>query len=108
MIKGSMNAERLPIIKINKLNNKYVEQIKYLEVIVDKRLDFIAQARFLRTKFTHLVMAIRRIVAEKWGLKTDILKSLHGAVALPIIKYGSILWFDAANKALIKRNLLFF
>lgn len=105
MIKESMNKSRLPIIKINDQNIKYVGQHKYLRIIVDRRFTFIVHARYLRSKVTQFVMAIRRI-AEKWRLKTDMLKTLYRAAAFPIIRYGSLLWYDVANKTLIKRNLL--
>lgn len=105
MIKGSMNKSRLPIIKINDQNIKYVGQHKYLRIIVDRRFTFIVHARYLRSKVTQFVMTIRRI-AEKWRIKTDMLKTLYGAAAFPIIRYGSLLWYDVANKTLIKRNLL--
>ena len=51
-------------------------------------------------------MSIKRIEAEKWGIKADMLKILYGAVALPIIRNGSVLWYDVANKTLLKRILL--
>ena len=34
------------------------------------------------------------------------LKTLYGAVALPIVRYSSLLWYDGANKTLVKRHLL--
>lgn len=51
-------------------------------------------------------MTIKRIAAEKWGIKTNMLKILYEAVALPIIRYGSLLWYDVAKKSLMKRHLL--
>lgn len=106
MVKGSMSGSRPPIIKINNQNVKYVEQHKYLGIIVDRKFTVVAYARYLRSKVTQFVIAIKRIAAERWGIKTDMLKILYGAVALPIIRYGSVLWSDAANKTLMKRNLL--
>ena len=51
-------------------------------------------------------MSIKRIEAEEWGIKADMLKILYGAVALPIIRNGSVLWYDVANKTRLKRILL--
>ena len=51
-------------------------------------------------------MTIKRIAAEKWEIRTDMIKVLYGAVAFPIIKYGTLLWYDVADKSMIKRNLL--
>ena len=33
-------------------------------------------------------------------------KLLYGAIALPIIKYRSVLWHDAVSKTMVKRNIL--
>ena len=48
---------------------------------------------------------IKRIASERWGIKSHVQKVLYGAVALPIIKYGSVLWHDVAGKAMVKRNI---
>lgn len=39
------NKKRLPIIKINDKNIRYVDKFKYLGVIVDKKLNFIAHTK---------------------------------------------------------------
>ena len=49
MVKGSTSESRMPIIKINEQNVKYVEQCKYLGVMVDRRLTFVAHAKYLRS-----------------------------------------------------------
>ena len=41
-IKGRINENRLPIIKINNQNIKYVEQYRCLGVIVDRSFTFVA------------------------------------------------------------------
>ena len=51
-------------------------------------------------------MSIKKIEAEKWGIKADMHKILYEVVAFPIIRNGSVLWYDVANKTLLKRILL--
>lgn len=68
---------------------------------MDRRFTFVAHAKYLRSKVTQLVTQIKRIAAENWGIKNDMLKIIYGAVALPIIKYGAVLWYDVANKVII-------
>ena len=53
-----------------------------------------------------MVTAIKRIAAENWGIKTDMLKIIYGAVALSIVKYGSVLWYDVTNKTMQRRHIL--
>lgn len=104
LVKGSLNRERLPIIKINGKNVRYVEQVKYLGVVIDKILNFVAHVRYLRTKVLQYVSSIRRVAEENWSMKPHIVKVLYGAV--PIVKYEAVLWFDRANNIMVKRNLL--
>ena len=106
LVKGSMNEKHLPTLKINGKNVKYVNTVKYLGVILDRKLTFVAHARYLRAKVAEFMFSIKRVAAEKWGIKTDILKVLYKAVALPIIKYGAVLWYEEVQKTIVKRNIM--
>ena len=48
---------------------------------------------------------IKRIAAERWEIKYHVQKVLYGAVALPIVKYGAVLWYDVVSKVAVKRNI---
>ena len=48
---------------------------------------------------------IKRIAAERWGIKYHVQKVLYGAIALPIVKYGAVLWYDVVSKVTVKRNI---
>ena len=49
---------------------------------------------------------IKRIAAERWGIRQHVLKVIYKAVALPIVKHGTVLWHDVASKAMARRNIL--
>lgn len=100
MFKGNLDERRLATIKINDRNIKFVEKVKYLGVMIDKKLNFLDHAKYLRTKIMQHVCMIKRIASERWGIKPHVQKVLYGADALPIIKYGSVLWHDAVCKAM--------
>ena len=106
LVKGNMNKGRLPTIKINGRNVKYAQQVKYLGVIIDEKLNFVAHARYIRSKITQYIASIRRVATQKWGMKTHIVKVLYGAVALPIVRYGSTLWYEGAKNILVRRSLM--
>ena len=106
LFKGCLDERRLAVIKVNGKNIKFVEKTKYLGVIVDKRLSFLEHAKYLRERITQYVFTIKRIAAERWGIKRHILNVLYGAVALPIVKHGAVLWYDAAQKVMVRRSLL--
>lgn len=106
LVKGKFDRERMPVIKINNRKIKYVMKVKYLGLIIDEKLKFIEHAKYIRSKVIKFVMAIRRISREKWGLRINILKIMYKAVALPIIKYGSTMWYDQTQNSLVKRHLM--
>lgn len=82
LVKGKLDSNRLPI---NQVSIKYKRETRYLGLILDDKMNFIAHTKYLRNKVTNLVMAIRRIAREKWGIKRHIIEVLYDAVALPII-----------------------
>lgn len=106
LMKGKFDRERMPIIKHQGKNIKFVREVKYLGVVVDDRLSFVSHAKYLRDKMTKFVMSIMRIARQEWGLKRRILSTLYGAVAIPIATYGAIMWYDKTQNAHVKRNLL--
>ena len=68
LVKGNMSRGRLPTIKINGKNVKYLQQVKYLGIIVDEKLNFVAHARYLRSKVEQYIASIRRVATQKWGI----------------------------------------
>lgn len=106
LTKGKLNRERLPRIKINDVKIKYSDKIKYLGVIVDEKLNFIEHAKFIRNKVIGLIMALKRVARDTWGIKTSIIKILYSAVFLPITTYGSSAWFQEVQKAHVMRHIL--
>ena len=82
MFKGNLDESRLAVIKINGRNIKFIGKVKYLGVIVDKKLNFLDHAKYLRTKIMQHVCMIKRIALERWGIKLHVQKVLYGAVAL--------------------------
>lgn len=105
LVKGKLDRGRLPIVKINNSKIKYTKEIKYLGVILDEKLNFILHAKYTRSKIITLIMALRRVSRESWGLKSNIIKILYTAVFLPIVNYGSGLWYGEVQKTHFKRHL---
>ena len=103
--KGSLDESRLAI-KINGKNIKFVKNVKYLGIVIDNKQNYIKHVKYLRTKIIQHVCMIKRIASERWGIKPKIQKVLYGAVALPIIRYGSVIWWEVVYKTTVRRNLL--
>lgn len=106
LVKGKLDKNRLPILKIDNKNIIFSKETRYLGLIIDDKLNFIPHVKHLRNKVTNFIMSIRRIAREKWGIKRHIIEVLYDAVALPIITYGAVGWYDRTTHSMVQRRLL--
>jgi len=106
LVKGKLDKNRLPTLKIDSKNVIYSRETRYLGLIIDDKMSFIPHAKYFRNKVTNFIMSINRIAREKWGIKRHITEVLYDAVALPIITYGSVGWYDKTSHSMIRRSLL--
>lgn len=106
LVKGKLNKERNPIIKIDCDKVKFVDQVKYLGVVLDNKFTFIPHAKYIRSRLTSYIYSIKRIAKEEWGIKAHIRKTLYNTVAIPIAAYAAAAWFDKVSHTMIKRHLL--
>lgn len=106
LVKGKLDKARPPVIKINNSRVSFCNQTKYLGVIIDDKLNFINHAKYIRSKLTNLIMAIRRIAKEEWGIKQCGRKILYNMVAVPIASYASTVWYDKTKNVMVKRHLM--
>lgn len=105
LIKGSFHKYRLPNIKIHSKKIKYADEIKYLGLTIDKKLNFVSHIKTVRDKINKLTNMIGKVVNEKWGLNKRIIKILYKCVYLPIILYGAAVWFPKIRGTQNDRNL---
>jgi hypothetical protein len=82
------------------LNNKPLEQvnnIKYLEIIIDSKLNF--RERIIQTsrKCTTLIHALAKSAKLSWGLKHEVLNTIYKGATLPLM-YGATVWIGAMDK----------
>jgi len=61
LVKGKLDKNKNPIIKINNNRIKFTQQIKYLGVWLDDKLSFTPHVKYIREKLININMAIRRI-----------------------------------------------
>jgi hypothetical protein len=83
------------------LNNEILEQfnnIKYLGIIIDSKLNFIYHIIHMLRKYTTLIHALAKSVKLSWGLKHEALNSIYKAAILLLMLYGAPVWIDAMEK----------
>jgi len=74
------------------------ETIKYLGIIIDKRLNFNAQIDYKTGKGIKLIHALSKSAKVNWGLRHDVLRMIYFGATLPILSYGTPVWVDSLQR----------
>ncbi len=93
----------LPNFDLPKLDGVELEleptgQVKYLGVIIDRKLNWRANIEERRKKALIAWYTCYRCIGRKWGLKPKLIRWLYLAVVRPILTYGSLVWWHATKK----------
>jgi len=83
------------------LNNKHLEQvnnIKYLGIIIESKLN--SRKHIIQTprKCTTLIHAQAKSAKLNWGLKYVVLHTIYKGIVLPLMLYGAPVWIGAMEK----------
>jgi len=77
------------------LNNKllrHVKTMKYLGIIIDKKLTFREHIKQATDKCRKLIFALSRSAKLNWGLSHKALKTLYTGGTQPLLLYGAPVW----------------
>ena len=83
------------------LNNKELEQVqkmKYLGIVIDKKLLFDQHIQYVEERCTKLINALSKSAKLNWGLQHGALKTMYKGAILPMLSYGSPVWIDALKR----------
>jgi len=83
------------------LNNKPFEQvnnIKYLGIIIESKLNFREHIIHTSRKCSTLIHTLAKSAKLSWGLKHIALNTMHKGVILPLMLYGAPVWTGAMEK----------
>lgn len=89
-------------IKLNNINLKYSNTLKYLGIIFDNNRTFIPHLNELKFRVDSISYKIRSIARATWGLSSLVVKKLYLLVIEKIILYGCNIWFRPTAKILQK------
>lgn len=81
-----------PIIKCKGITIKQVKEVKYLGVIIDKKLSWLPHIRYLKNKTNTIFNQLRRTTGNNWGLNSNFLKILYNTVIVPIVCHAAACW----------------
>lgn len=68
LIKGKLNKERNPIIKIDDVKVQFTSQVKYLGVILDDRCSFIPHVKYVRSKLISYICVPSKELQKRNGV----------------------------------------
>ena len=83
-----------PPLKMNGIMLKYSENMRYLGVTLNKRLNTTPHIQDKIRKVAYLQNKIYQIIGREWGLNPSRTLWVHTAIIRPKITYGSIVWAD--------------
>ena len=100
---------RLPIdnfyLKIEDYNVTLKENITYLGLLVNKKLNWTNNIVSRCLKAKQYIFKIRRFVHSTWGIDGKILRMLYRSVVEPTILYGSPIWLRATYSQTLTQKL---
>ena len=74
------------------------KEVKYLGVVLDKRLNWNSHLDKMFTKATQAFWACRRLIGRTWGLSPRIINWLYTMMVRPIVTYAAIVWWTKTTQ----------
>ena len=84
---------------------KNSHQVKYLGVILDKKLNWNAHLDHVLNRATDGFWACNRTFGKKWGLNPKMIYWIYKAIIRPRITYASLIWWPKTNEVSAKKKL---
>ncbi|XP_023213581.1 uncharacterized protein LOC111632566 [Centruroides sculpturatus] len=105
--KGSTPSlyRRKSVIKMNGKSIQVENQLKYLGITLDNRLTCLPHATSIKENCSKTFNNLARVAKVSWGLGKEALELIYKGAFLPRVTYGATAWYQAANKAVIRRKL---
>lgn len=95
-----------PSVVVNDVQIELVNQIKYLGVILDRKLLWNAHIDYIIKKCEKMFHAIARTSGKDWGLSAGVLRVIYIGAIEPMLTYASSAWKEALQKITVRRRLL--
>ena len=94
-----------PDFFINNKKIEWVNEFKYLGVIIDNNLNFNSHVKHVVKRSNIVLSQSRRILGKKWGPQAKISRWIYTSLILPILTYGIVVWIKCAFKESNKKQL---
>lgn len=87
-------------IKLGNVNFPYKEEVKYLGVILDKKLNWKSFIEYIKVKCMKAINFLKVITRTWWGANTETCLLFYKSYIRSILDYGSVLYGAASNASL--------
>ena len=94
-----------PEIFIHGVAIEYVQEFKYLGVIIDEKLNWRKHIENQTRKAQIALSTSRKMIGTKWGLKPKQTEWIYKGIVRPILTYGSIVWVNSLEKKYVRKAL---
>jgi ribonuclease HI len=84
---------------------EWTGQVKYLGIILDKELTWKAHLESKVGKAYKIFNVCRRTYGKTWGLQPRILYWIYSMMVIPLLTYGSIVWWPRTSLDTCRRTL---
>ena len=98
----------IPNLVLPKIGNNEIKlsaEVKYLGVILDRKLLWRNSILDRTRKSLSALYACKSMIGKRWGLSPKIVKWLYVAIVRPILFYGAIVWWNALDKAYLHQTV---
>ena len=85
-----------PKIYINGQEIEYVQEYKYLGIIISRNLSWRPHIEAIAKRATNIFLQCRTMLGRTWGLSPRTSKWAYTALIRPIMSYGSLIWIKGA------------
>ncbi|XP_076298581.1 uncharacterized protein LOC143217824 [Lasioglossum baleicum] len=79
------------------------DEVRYLGVILDKRLTWKRHVARLSQKAINTYWACKSMFGRTWGLEPHVIKWIYTAIMIPQITYASLVWWTSMEKTTHRR-----
>jgi len=91
------------------LNYKLLKQVnllKYLGIILDRKMTFREHINDMKEKCTKLIFTLSKSAKRNWGLSHEALRTIYTGGILPLLLYGAPVWINGTKKACYKQKII--
>jgi ribonuclease HI len=92
-------------ISLNGSNLTLSDQVKYLGVILDKKLNWASHAKAIKDKAIRNLMTCKSLLGRRWGLKPKMMRWLYLSVIRPMITYAAYVWWPRTEQTTAQAEL---